>query len=66
MDPAARIAFINSQVTCAQIRAMGMQAENQSRVHSGDEVKYFEKDFETLIQEYRIDYNSVIGYLTGR
>ena len=62
----ARIAFINSQITCAQIKAMGMQAENLSRVHSGDEMKYFEKDFEAISDEFCISHNAVIGYLTGR
>jgi hypothetical protein len=66
MSEEQRIVYINSQIACAQIKAMGMQAENLSRVHSGDEVKYFEKDFEALTQEYMIDHNSVIGYLTGR
>jgi hypothetical protein len=66
MDEAARIAFINSQIASAQIRAMGMQAENLSRVHSGDEMKYFEKDFEALSNEFCISHNAVIGYLTGR
>ena len=66
MDPAARIAYINSQVICAQIRAMSMQAANTQLAYFERPPQYAEKDFEGLIQEYGIDHNSVIGYLTGR
>jgi hypothetical protein len=66
MNDEQRIAHINSRITCAQIRALGMQAENTQLAYFERPPQYAEKDFEGLIQEYGIDHNSVIGYLTGR
>jgi len=54
MDKEQRIAFINSQVTCAMIQAMGMQAENKQREISQDSPAYVMDDFERLITDYDI------------
>ena len=54
MDKEQRIAFINSQVTCAMIQAMGMQAENKLREISQDPPHYVMDDFERLITRIRI------------
>ena len=44
----------------AQIRAMGMQAENMQREQNGESMAYTEKDFVYLIEEEGIDYNQAI------
>jgi len=61
--PEQRAAYINAQVACAMIEAMGMQAENMHRENASGYVPYGEEAFDALIAKYGIDHNSVIGYL---
>ena len=58
-----RAAYINAQVACAMIEAMGMKAQNTYRKHIGEAPEYILKDFENLISEYGIDHNTTIGYM---
>ncbi len=62
MDPNERVAYIQSQVACAMIEALGMQAENQQRLHQGAAMAYVEKDFLALIDKYALGCNSVIAF----
>lgn len=65
MTEEKRVAFIMSQITCAQIAMAGMIAENQQREHLGLVMAYVEFDFAKLVIEYGIGYNDVLGYLQG-
>jgi hypothetical protein len=56
-------AYVNSQVTCAMIEALGMQAENERRKFNGESPIYIETDFQILIQKYGIGCNDVLQYL---
>lgn len=63
MDNAA---YLNSQVACAMIEAMGMQAENEQRKANGLSIAYVEKDFVALIDKYGLGHNSVITLLNNQ
>lgn len=63
MDHEARIAFILSQIACANIEAMGMVAENKQRESMQQSLAYVGDDFQRLPETYGIDHNSVIEYL---
>lgn len=64
MDTAEkRVAYINAQIVCAQIEAMGMVAENKFREYNGLPVAYKDEDFSSLINKYGIRHNAVIEYL---
>lgn len=56
----ANAAYVNSQVACAMIEAMGMQAENQNRERRGESIAYTEKSFNDLILKYGIGHNDVV------
>ena len=62
MDNAA---FLNSQVACAMIEAMGMKAENEKRKAMGEYPIYFQQDFQALISKYQIGYNDALLILRG-
>lgn len=61
-DNAARVMAAASR---ALIRAMGMQAENARRESRGEAQAHDEAEFEGLIYEEGIDWNSVIGALNN-
>lgn len=69
MSPEQAAAFINSQVACAIIKALGMNAENAQRIAQGQALAYTEKDYVELINEHGIGYNDVLftihNYLPG-
>ena len=66
MDEQARVAFIQSQTTCAMIEAMGMVAENQCRINQGLwHLVSRKEDFDKLIEKYGLGHNSVLMYLQG-
>ena len=58
-----KVTFLNSQIACAMIEAMGMQAENEQRKMFGNSLAYVEDDFQRLIGKYGLGQNSVITYL---
>ena len=66
MNEEQRTAMLNAQVACAMIQAMGMQAANQNRAHKGMEPCYLEQDFENVIANNGIGFNSAITTLQGR
>lgn len=59
----AQAAYINAQVACAMITAMGMQAENMQRQAVGQSVAYGHSAFVNLIKEYGIHHNATVGSL---
>jgi len=63
MTPEQKAAFVNSQVACALIEAMGMKAENQQRTHLGQSIAYGEEAFAALIEKYGIHHNAVHQYI---
>jgi len=63
MDEQQRLAYINGQIACAQIEAMGMNAENQRAALKGQEPPYGKEAFDGLINTYGIHHNAVISYL---
>jgi hypothetical protein len=58
-----KVTFLNSQIACAMIEAMGMVAENKQREIMSDSMAYVEDDFMRLIDKYGLGHNSVITYL---
>lgn len=52
-----------TSITRAQIMLAGMQAENDQRKLQGDAPAYREEDFNAMITEEGIDYNSTIERL---
>ena len=58
-----KVTFLNSQIACAMIEAMGMQAANKQREIIGDSMAYTESHFLSLIDKYELGHNSVITYL---
>ena len=63
MDDAIKAAMINARCAAAMIRAMGMQAENQNRSHRGENVAYWEDDFNRVIEEEGVGHNDVMSVL---
>ena len=60
MSDEQNAAYVNAQVACAMIEAMGMQAENQQRAHRGESIAYAEDHFNALITKYGIHHNAVL------
>jgi hypothetical protein len=58
-----KVAYLNSQITCAMIEAMGMQAENKQREILGQSPAYVENSFMQLLDKYGLHHNSVITFL---
>ena len=65
MTEAARVAFIMSQVVCAQAEIEGMIAENKWRETNGDSLAYGEEAFFGVPKKYGLEHNEVISYLRG-
>ncbi len=65
MDLAARVAFIMSQVVCAQAEIEAMKAENAWREREGDALAYGEEAFLSVPQKYGLEHNAVLTYLRG-
>lgn len=63
MTPEQTAAFLNSQVACAMIEAMGMQAENQQRAVLGYSMAYTAEDFAAIADRYGIDCNAALTTL---
>jgi hypothetical protein len=58
-----KVAYLNSQIACAMIEAMGMQAENKQREILGEGPAYVEDSFMHLLEKYGLYHNSVITFL---
>ena len=65
MNETSRAAFLQSQVACAMIEAMGMQAENEQRKAVGHSMAYTEDAFVQLIDRYGIGHNAAFTSLQG-
>lgn len=65
MNEQQNVAYIQSQVACALIEAMGMQAENQMREYLQQAPAYSEDSFQALFSRYEIDHNSVMSRVVG-
>lgn len=63
MSPEENAAYIFSQVSCALIEAMGMEAENKQRELTGYSPAFVYDDFKRLIEEKGIYHNAVIGMI---
>ncbi len=59
MKAEERAAFVNSQVACALIEAMGMYVENKQREYLDQPMIYGENDFLMIITRYGIDQDTV-------
>ena len=62
MTTEEKVAFINSQIACANIEAMGMVAENMQRASLGHSMAYDDSAFAALIDQYGISHNAVLVY----
>lgn len=63
MNESERIAYVMSQVACAQIEAAGMVAENMQRAACGHSMAYTEDAFKDLQCKYGITHNQVLEFL---
>lgn len=63
MNEEQKAAFLNSQVACAMIEAMGMQAENEQRKACGLSMAYTEDSFVSLIDKHGIGHNAALSTL---
>ena len=55
--------YLNTQVACATIEAMGMQAENEQRKILGQTMAYGEDAFNKVVEKYGIHHNAVMSCL---
>lgn len=55
--------YVQSQIACALIEAMGMQAENMQRQHRGESMAYSDVAFNDLIVKYGIHHNAILTLL---
>ena len=62
MNEEQRIAYMNGQIACAQIEAMGMSAENAYWISIGQSPAYRMEDFENVINKYGIHNNAVLDF----
>jgi len=58
-----KVAYLNSQIACAIIEAMGMQAENEQRKIMGNSPAYVKDSFMQLLDKYGLHHNSIITFL---
>ncbi len=65
MTDEQNVAYVNSQVACAMIEAMGMQAENQFMAIHGCELPYRQDAFNAVSLKYGIHHNQVLPTLQG-
>lgn len=63
MNEEQRIVFTQGLLLQARIRMEGMIAENQGRIHLGQQVAYQEDSFAILIDEYGVHHNALIANL---
>ena len=66
MNEMQQAAYVMAQAACAQVEAMGMKTINDRRLALGEELKYYDTDFERLIEKYGIHHNAVIELFHGR
>lgn len=66
MDEQQSLVYIQSQIACAMIKAMGMQAENKQRETLGQSMAYTDADFFNLIEEHGIYHNAVLSQMFSR
>lgn len=57
------IAFLQSQIACAQIEAMGMAAQNLAWERLNSPKRFEQKDFDALINKYGIGHNAALDTL---
>jgi hypothetical protein len=62
-ENADKIAIVNARVACALITMEGMKAENRQRKWENKSNAYTENDFTSVINDYAIGENDVIGFL---
>jgi hypothetical protein len=62
MSPEEKVAYINAQVACAMIQAMGMQAENEYRRKIGEPPRYRECDFGNLPVRFGIHHSALVAF----
>lgn len=65
MDNEQRCVYVSGMIANAQIKAMGMMAENQYLQSIGSLPKYREEDFNKLIDDTGIYHNSLITEISG-
>ncbi len=63
MDREQRIAFVNTQIVCANCELAAMHVANMESHKAGGAMVYHEKDFLELPNRYMIGHNAVIDYL---
>ena len=60
MTDEQNVAYVNAQVACALIEMEGMKADNIKRTQMNLPPLFRGKDFNALIEKYRIHHNAVI------
>lgn len=59
----AKVVYIHSQIACALIRMEAMKAANQDKRDKGEAATYGEEAFMSLMDEFCVSHNAVLGYL---
>jgi hypothetical protein len=59
-------AFLQSQVACATIEAMGMAAQNSMCMKAGEPPWFGKHEFDSLIDKYGIGHNAALTTLRGQ
>jgi hypothetical protein len=62
MNDEQKIAYVNGQIACAQIEAMGMVADNAYWQSLGQAPAYTLTHFQDLIYKYGIHNNAIIEF----
>ena len=57
------ISYVNSQIVCAQIELVAMEAANAERWALGHSLAYSEAAFLAIIDKYQLHHNGVITNL---
>ncbi len=60
-----RVAYVMSQVVCAQIEMEAMKAANRECQNKGEPDAFDQKAFMELLQKYPIGHNAVISFLNN-
>ena len=65
MTDEQKAAYVVAQSVCAIAEIVGMQAENQQRMHRGESLAYVEQQFNDVIARNCISHNQVLSLFHG-
>jgi hypothetical protein len=63
MDKDQNIVYVQSQIACALIKAMGMFSDNLLRMNKEEQLAWTGDEFDNLIDDFGLGHNSIINQL---